>query len=83
MMRDSGVSPFQTGTPNVELNIEELNDTLAGYATKQTKYNFTNDAIYVNKKEVEKASNIHELLDTFFMKHYIQDKQQTQTILRG
>ncbi len=66
MMRDSGVSPFQTGTPNVELHIEELNDTLAGYATKQTKYNFTNDAIYVNKKEVEKAKNIHELLDTFF-----------------
>ncbi|MBO7244463.1 MAG: hypothetical protein J6V53_04190 [Alphaproteobacteria bacterium] len=66
MMRDSGVSPFQTGIPNVELNIEELNDTLSGYATKQTKYDFTNDAIYVNKKKVEKASNIHELLDTFF-----------------
>ncbi len=66
MMRDSGVSPFQTGIPNVELNIEELNDTLSGYATKQTKHDFTSDAIYVNKKEVEKASNIHELLDTFF-----------------
>ena len=76
MIRDSGVTPFQTGTPNVELNIEDMEDNLAGYATNQTKNSFTEDAIYINKKQVEKASSIHELLNIFF--HEALHTRQTQ-----